>query len=165
LRPTARWATIAAPFHPAVDSVDFQELLAFAERHSMLSLGLVAVTVALIYTEIARLFRGYKALRPAELTALINRDNALVVDLSASNDFEKGHIAGSKSVQPSQFDPENKLLASAKALPVVVVCRNGQASADAAKRLKKAGFEHIYWLDGGVAAWQQADLPLVKGRA
>jgi rhodanese-related sulfurtransferase len=145
--------------------VDFQELLAFAERHSLLALGLVGLTLAIIYTEIARLFRGYKALRPAELTALINRENALVVDLSANNEFEKGHIAGSKSVQPSQFDPENKLLANAKALPIVMVCRTGQASSDAAKRLKKAGFEHVYWLDGGIAAWQQADLPLVKGRA
>jgi rhodanese-related sulfurtransferase len=144
--------------------VDFQELLAFAERNPMLSLALVGLTVAIIYTEIARLFRGFKALRPAELTALINRDNALVVDLSPTADFEKGHIAGSKSVQLSQFDPENKLLAAAKALPLVVVCRTGQASADAAKRLKKAGFEQVHWLDGGIAAWQQADLPLVKGR-
>lgn len=143
----------------------FQELLAFAERHTYLSLALVGLTIAIIYVEIARLFRGYKALRPAELTGLINRDNALVIDLSASNDFEKGHIAGSKSVQPSQFDPENKLLANAKDLPVVVVCRTGQGSADAAKRLKKAGFTQVFWLDGGIAAWQQADLPLVKGRA
>ena len=142
----------------------FQDLLAFAERHLYLSLALAGLTLAILYTEIARLFRGYKALRPAELTGLMNRENALVVDLSASNDFEKGHIAGSKSVQPSQFDPESKLLASAKALPVVVVCRNGMASGAAAKRLKKAGFEQVYWLDGGVAAWQQADLPLVKGR-
>ncbi|HEY0501900.1 MAG TPA: rhodanese-like domain-containing protein [Lysobacter sp.] len=142
----------------------FQELLAFAERHPYLSFALVGLTVAIIYVEIARLFRGYTALRPAELTGLMNRDNALVIDLSASNDFEKGHIAGSKSVQPSQFDPENKLLANAKDLPVVVVCRNGQASADAAKRLKKAGFTKVHWLDGGIAAWQQADLPLVKGR-
>ena len=140
------------------------ELLAFAGRHPYLSLGLVALTVAIVYTEVMRLFRGYKALRPAELTALINRENALLIDLSASNDFQKGHIAGSKSVQPSQFDPENKLLASARALPVVVTCRTGQASADAAKRLKKAGFEHVYWLEGGVQAWQHADLPLVKGR-
>ena len=143
----------------------FQDLLAFAERHLYLSLALVGLTLALVYTEVARLFRGYKALRPAELTGLINRDNALVIDLSATNDFEKGHIAGSKSVQPSQFDPENKLLASAKSLPVVVVCRNGQASGDAAKRLKKAGFEQVYWLEGGVQGWQHADLPLVKGRA
>jgi len=148
-----------------VTQVTFEDLLAFAGRHPYLSLALAGLTIALLYTEVARLFRGYKALRPAELTPLINRDNALVIDLSASGDFEKGHIAGSRSVPPSQFDPENKLLASAKALPVVVVCRNGQASADAAKRLKKAGFEQVYWLDGGVAAWQQADLPLVKGRA
>jgi rhodanese-related sulfurtransferase len=144
--------------------VDFQELLAFAERNPMLSLAFVGLTVAIIYTEIARLFRGFKALRPAELTALINRDNALVVDLSPTGDFEKGHIAGSKSVQLSQFDPENKLLAAAKALPLVVVCRTGQASEGAAKRLKKAGFEQVHWLDGGIAAWQQAELPLVKGR-
>jgi len=145
--------------------VSFDELLAFAGRHMYLSLGFVGLTLAILYTEIARLFRGYKALRPAELTALINRDNALVVDLSASNDFEKGHIAGSRSVQPSQFDPESKLLNGAKALPVVAVCRTGQASADAAKRLKKAGFEQVYWLDGGIQAWIQAELPLVKGRA
>ena len=143
----------------------FEELLAFAGRHLYLSMALAGLTVALLYTEVARLFRGYTALRPAELTGLINRDNALVIDLSASDDFEKGHIAGSRSIAPSQFDPENKLLAKARDLPVVVVCRTGQASGDAAKRLKKAGFEKVYWLDGGVQAWQQADLPLVKGRA
>ena len=144
--------------------MNFEQLQAFASSSPLLSMALVGLTLALIVTEIARLFRGYKALRPAELTTLMNRDNALVVDLSASGDFEKGHIAGSRNVAPSQFDPENKLLAAAKSLPVVMVCRNGQASAGAAKRLKKAGFEHVHWLDGGVAAWQQADLPLVKGR-
>ncbi len=144
--------------------MNFEELQAFASTTPLLSLALVGLTLALIVTEVAGLFRGYKTLRPAELTALINRDNALVVDLSASGDFEKGHIAGSRNLTPSQFDPENKLLAPAKQLPVVVVCRNGQASSAAAKRLKKAGFEQVYALDGGVAAWQQADLPLVKGR-
>jgi rhodanese-related sulfurtransferase len=144
--------------------VNFETLLDFAGRHAMLSMGLVGLTIALIYMEVARLFRSYKALRPAALTALINRENALVVDLSSTAEFEKGHIPGSKNVQPSQFDPENKQLANAKGLPVVAVCRTGQASAAAAKRLKQAGFEQVYWLDGGIAAWQQADLPLVKGR-
>lgn len=140
------------------------ELLAFAGRHPYLSLGLAGLTVAIIYTEVARLFRGYKALRPAELTGLINRDNALVVDLSSTNDFQKGHIAGSKSVQPSQFDPESKQLAAAKTLPVIVVCRTGMTAAGSAKRLKKAGFEKVYLLEGGIQAWRQAGLPLVKGR-
>ncbi|WP_162349520.1 rhodanese-like domain-containing protein [Pseudoxanthomonas gei] len=144
--------------------MNFEQLQAFASSSPLLSMALAGLTLAIVVTEIARLFRGYKALRPAELTSLMNRDNALVVDLSASADFEKGHIAGSRNVAPSQFDPENKLLAAARSLPVVMVCRSGQASAGAAKRLKKAGFEQVYWLDGGVAAWQQADLPLVKGR-
>lgn len=144
--------------------MNFEQLQAFASSSPLLSTALVGLTVAIIATEVMRLFRGYKALRPAELTTLINRDNALVVDLSASSDFEKGHIAGSRNVAPSQFDPESKLLTAAKQLPVVVVCRNGQESASAAKRLKKAGFEQVSWLDGGVAAWQQADLPLIKGR-
>ena len=120
--------------------------------------------MALVFTEIASLFRGFKALGPAQLTALINRDNALVVDLLPQAYFEKGHIPGSKNVQLSQFDPENKQLTASRALPVVLVCKTGQTAAPAAGRLHKAGFERVYVLDGGIGAWQQADLPLVKGR-
>mgnify|MGYP001474752114 FL=1 len=138
--------------------------MAFAGRHPMLSLALAGLTVAIIYTEIMRLLRGYKALKPAELPLVANQPGAVVVDLSAIADFEKGHIAGSRNVIPSQFDPAGKLLAGAKQSPVVVVCRTGMASAGAARKLKKAGFEQVYWLDGGIVAWQAAGLPLVKGR-
>jgi rhodanese-related sulfurtransferase len=140
------------------------DLLAFAGRNPMLSLALAGLTVAIVGNEVMQLFRGFKALRPAELTALVNRENALVVDLRPSADFEKGHIPGSKNVQMSQFDPENKQLTAARALPVVLVCKSGQTAGAAAGRLHKAGFERVYVLDGGIGAWQQADLPLVKGR-
>ena len=140
------------------------DLLAFAGRHPLLSLALLGLTLAIVLNELSAFTRGFKALGPAALTALVNRDNALVVDLRPHADFERGHIPGSKNVQPSQFDPENKQLAAARSLPVVLVCKAGQASGDAARRLRKAGFERVYVLDGGIAAWQQADLPLVKGR-
>jgi rhodanese-related sulfurtransferase len=142
----------------------FPELIAFAGRHPYLSLGLAGLTVALVFNEVSAFFRGYKGLQPAGLTALVNRDNALVVDLRPSADFEKGHVPGAKNVQMSQFDPENKQLAAARALPVVLVCKAGQTSGAAAKRLRKAGFEHVYVLDGGIGAWQQAGLPLTRGR-
>jgi rhodanese-related sulfurtransferase len=119
----------------------------------------------LIGGEIARLFRGYKELTPAGLTLLINRENALVVDLSSSQDYERGHVAGAKHVPLSQFDPENKDLAKAKELPVAVYCGNGNTSGQAAARLVKAGFKHVYWLGGGLGAWRQADLPLNKGKS
>ncbi len=88
----------------------------------------------------------------------------MLIDVSAIAEFEKGHILGSKHVAMSQFDPENKLLAKAKELPVAVVCRTGQQSSDAAKRLHKAGFSKVFWLNDGINAWTQADLPLSKGR-
>jgi rhodanese-related sulfurtransferase len=140
------------------------ELLAFASAHPVLSLALAGLTIAIIFNEVISLFRGFKGIGPAQLTALANQDNALVVDLRPSADFEKGHIPGSKNVQMSQFDPENKQLAAARALPVVLVCKSGQTAASAAGRLHKAGFERVYVLDGGVGAWQQADLPLARGR-
>jgi rhodanese-related sulfurtransferase len=146
--------------------VNYEELLAFAGRNPMLSLAFAGLTIAIIVTEIARLFRGYRSIKPAELTRLINGGNAVVIDLSAGSDFEKGHITGSRNVQPAQLTPAHKLLASARQSPVVLVCRTGTgtASSNAAKALKKAGFEQVSVLDGGIAAWQAADLPLVKGR-
>jgi rhodanese-related sulfurtransferase len=48
---------------------------------------------------------------------------------------------------------------------VVLVCKTGQGAGDAARRLLKAGFEKVYVLDGGIQAWQQADLPLARGRS
>mgnify|MGYP003609881786 CR=1 FL=1 len=144
----------------------FADLLAFAGRNPILSLALAGLTVAIVAHEVAVLLRGYKALKPAELTALMNTiEDAVVVDISPSADFEKGHIAGSRNVQASQFGPEHKLVAGAAHKPVVVVCRSGMTAQGAAKNLKKAGFEQVYVLDGGIAAWRQAELPLVKGRA
>lgn len=142
-----------------------QRLPEFLGNHVYLTLGFIGVLIALLVTEAQRLTRGYKALTPAGLTQLINRDNALLVDLSSQQDFEKGHIPGAKHVAPSQFDPESKDLAKARELPVALVCRTGQASAAAAQRLRKAGFSKVFWLEGGLGAWSQAQMPLAKGRA
>lgn len=144
--------------------MSFDALIAFAAQNPLLSSIFAVLTVALVYTEVARLFVGYKTVSPAQLTDLINRESALLVDVSAIAEFEKGHILGAKHVAMSQFDPENKLLAKAKELPVAVVCRTGQSSSEAAKRLHKAGFTRVYWLNDGLNAWTQADLPLTKGR-
>ena len=141
-----------------------ERLLAFASQNPILSLALVGLTLAIVYTEIARLFQGYRSVAPGGVTELINRENALLVDLSPQADFEKGHIAGARHVPLAQFDPENKALAKVRDLPVVLVCRTGVTAAGAARRLVKAGFQRVYLLEGGMTAWQQADLPVVKGR-
>jgi rhodanese-related sulfurtransferase len=145
--------------------MDWNRLIAFAGDNQLLVMALVGLTIAIVYNEFSRLTSGFKAVDPAGLTALVNRENALLVDVSATADFEKGHIAGAKNVQMSQFDAGNKVLAKVRELPVAVVCRTGTTSAEAARKLVKAGFKQVHWLDGGIAAWQQASLPLVKGKA
>jgi hypothetical protein len=89
-------------------------LMQFANQNPMLSGIFVVLTLAIIYTEIARLFVGFKTISSAQLTDLINKESALLIDVSGQADFDKGHILGAKHVAMSQFDPENKLLAKAK---------------------------------------------------
>ncbi|HXS72990.1 MAG TPA: rhodanese-like domain-containing protein [Rhodanobacteraceae bacterium] len=136
----------------------------FIGHHPLLVGAFIVIVLALIGLEGSRHFRGFKELTPAGLTHLINRDDALVVDVSPQADFEKAHVPGSRHVAVSQFDPENKELKKARELPIVTVCRNGAESAKAARRLVKAGFTRVYTLSGGIDAWRRADLPLAKGR-
>ena len=142
-----------------------ERLAEFISQQLVLVLAFAGLSVVIIVSFIGKFTRGYRDVTPAQLTALINRENALVIDISASGDFEKAHIPGSRHVAPSQFDPEHKDLAKVKDRPVVVVCRNGMASGAAAKRLLKAGFTRVSVLGGGIAQWQAAELPVVRGRA
>lgn len=142
-----------------------ERLPEFIANHVLLAGLFATLVVALVSTEVSRLTRKYKALSPAQLTHLINRESALVVDVSALNDFQAGHIPGARHVAMSQFDPENRELAKARELPVAVYDKQGTLSAQAAERLARAGFTRVYWLEGGLAAWQGADLPLARGKA
>ena len=136
----------------------------FIGNHAALSALFVILLIALIAIQISTLFSKIKELSPAGLTGLINRDAPLLIDLSSLADFEKMHIPGAKHVAMSQFDPEKKDLAKAKAMPVVVIDKDGRGnSVKAAQRLVKAGFEKVHTLGGGVLAWHAAQLPVAKG--
>jgi rhodanese-related sulfurtransferase len=136
----------------------------FIGNHVALVALFAILLAALIVMQITELFSKTRALTPAGLTMLINRESPLLIDLSAHADFEKMHVPGARHVAMSQFDPEHKDLAKAKELPVVVMDKDGRGnSVKAAQRLIKAGFVKVHTLDGGVLAWQQAQLPVAKG--
>ncbi len=139
------------------------KLPGFLGNHLALAALFVILLVAIVVLEVMRLLRKYKELTPAGLTLLINRESPLLIDLSAYADFEKAHVPGAKHVAMSQFDPENKDLAKAKDLPVVLTDKDGRSVDKAAQRLIKAGFTKVHTLGGGVLAWQQAQLPVAKG--
>ncbi|KGI78992.1 rhodanese-like domain-containing protein [Oleiagrimonas soli] len=136
----------------------------FIGNHPWLSLLFVILLAAIIVGEIMRMMRKYKELNPAQVTLLVNREDALVVDISPYADFEKGHVPGARHVAMSQFDPENKDLAKAKDLPIVLVCKSGQTAGQAAQRLVKAGFTRVHTLRGGMYSWRQANMPMATGK-
>ena len=137
----------------------------FLGNHLYLTLGFIGVLVALLVTEAQRFTRGYKALTPAGLTQLINRENALLIDVSSLQDFEKGHIPGARHVAMSQFDPENKDLAKAKDLPVAIYCRSGQTSGAGRATPGEGRFQQGLLAGRRVGAWSEAQLPLAKGKS
>jgi rhodanese-related sulfurtransferase len=137
----------------------------FIGNHTALAALFAVLLLALIVTQIMELFSKTHVLTPAGLTLLINRESPLLIDLSALTDFEKMHIPGARHLLMSQFDPEQKDLAKARELPVVLMDRDGRGnSIKASQRLVKAGFGKVYTLGGGILAWQQAQLPLAKGK-
>ena len=137
----------------------------FIGNHLALAALFIVLLLGLIGTQLLVLLRKYKELTPAGLTLLINREGPLLIDLSALADYEKAHVPGSRHVAMSQFDPEHKDIAKAKDVPVVVIDKDGRGASDkAAQRLVKAGFSKVYTLGGGVIGWQQAQLPVAKGK-
>jgi rhodanese-related sulfurtransferase len=142
----------------------FERLPEFIAAHPLLTALFVGLTIAIIYNEIARRRRGYTDVSPQALVNLINREDAAVIDISPLADFEKGHIVGARHVMLSQLDPKAKDIAKLAEKPVVIVCRAGATSGQAARRLVLSGFKRVGVLAGGMQAWTAADLPVTRGK-
>lgn len=144
--------------------MSWDQISAFLQHSPFLSMVFIGLSVAILVTEVRHRLSGVASIGNARLTELLNHHDALLVDISPATDFEKGHIPGAVSLPLSQFDPEHKMLSRGRNGDVVVICRQGISAVDAARRLVKAGFAKVHVLEGGVANWRAADLPLVKGR-
>ncbi len=99
---------------------------------------------------------------PSEATLLINREDAVVIDVREAPEFFSGHIAGARNIPLPKLAERLAELDEFKARALVVVCASGGRSATAQKTLVAAGFSQVKNLAGGVSAWQQASLPLTK---
>ena len=104
---------------------------------------------------------GASRVSPAEAVRLINREKAVLIDVSEPAEFAAGHVVGARSVPLAQIDASTELPKN-KALPLVVVCPTGTRAARAVATLKKLGFQNAQALAGGLAAWREANLPVEK---
>ena len=105
---------------------------------------------------------GVANLTPTEAVLLMNRSNAVVVDVREATEYAQGHIADAKHIPLAQLGERLKELTRYKDKPVLLHCQGGVRSAKACDLLAKQGFTKLYNLQGGINAWQQAKLPVVK---
>ena len=107
---------------------------------------------------------GGASVGTAEAVRLMNREKAVLIDVSEPAEFAAGHPGGARNVPLGQLAGA-KGLPSNKALPVVLVCASGMRSSRAVGILRKAGYDNVRSLAGGLSAWREAQLPVEKSAA
>lgn len=139
-------------------------LLDFMMRHAVL-VGLFACsTLALGLLELWRMRQRPAAVSPQQLTAMLNRENAYLIDLRDAAQFREGHIAGAHHVNPERL--AEHLHGKKLDGPLILCCHDGTLSATMAAEVKQvlAGQQDVFVLRHGLNGWRQEGLPLVTGK-
>jgi len=139
--------------------MQLQQLIAFIDNHWILFAALAVIIALLIHNLIVS---GKGSVDPTGATELINRKDALVLDVRPTADFAQGHIVNSRNLPMNGFKKQIGTLHKYKESPILVACRSGSQSSMACRQLRKEGFGEVYNLRGGVSAWQDANLPLSR---
>jgi rhodanese-related sulfurtransferase len=105
------------------------------------------------------------ALSASGAVTLINREKAVVVDVSETEEFAAGHVGGAKNVPFSELEEKLPAAAKNKSLPLILVCATGARANRALAVAKKLGYEQAQVLGGGLKAWKEANLPVEKAQA
>ena len=103
---------------------------------------------------------GGPAVTTLEATLLINQKDALLLDLRDAAEFAQGHILNARNVPSDQIDAQLEKLAKNKQKSLIVYCESGRRSPAVTAKLRSGGYENAVSLDGGLAAWRQAGLPV-----
>ncbi|NOZ52813.1 MAG: rhodanese-like domain-containing protein [Gammaproteobacteria bacterium] len=135
-----------------------QQLIEFASNNILLVSVLVVILLLLASTWI--LPRNAKPLSPMDAVRTASHEDALVLDLRSENEYQDGHILNSVNIPLGFLESRVSEIQEYKSSPVILVCRSGNRSLQAANMLKKQAFENLYNMTGGILAWKNANLPL-----
>jgi len=131
----------------------------FADQTNIL-LVVVALTAAIALALPSFLQRGARQISVNDAVRLANAQDGLFLDIRSPDLFKGGSIPQARNMPPADLPTKAKSLPKDK--PIIVVCERGRTAVGVANTLKGQGFEHVYVLEGGLAAWLEAGLPLAK---
>ena len=132
-------------------------------KENILLIGLaIGSAFALIWPMINRGASGVPSVSATEAVMLMSRSKPLVLDVRDDAEFEAGHIQGAKHIPLSALADRIKEIEKFKNKPVLVHCQRGIRAKTACTILQAQQFTQLHQLQGGLAAWQEAKLPLTK---
>lgn len=137
-------------------------LIEFSMNHWYYTFALAATLGLLINSYVSPLLSKYKRVSPMEATALINHNDAIVLDIRESHEYSSGHIAESVHIPLAKLTSRLGELEAHKDKPVIVLCRTGSRATSACNSLVRNGFGQVYALQGGLAEWEGANLPVTR---
>lgn len=106
---------------------------------------------------------GPRHLHPQQAAQWLESDkNVVVLDVRTADEFRTGHLKNAVNVDYTAPDFEQQLAKLDRSKPYLLHCALGGRSTKALPVLQKLGFEGVRHLDGGIQAWQNAKLPVVK---
>lgn len=126
--------------------------------------ALAAVSGGWLLVETLRSQGDKSVLSPVEATLLMNREEAVVVDVRDQAEYAQGHVPNAKHIPLAEIDRRSGELGKFKSRPLILCCASGARSNTAAAQLRKAGFEKVYNLRGGMYEWEKAGQPISRKR-
>ncbi|HUO96276.1 MAG TPA: rhodanese-like domain-containing protein [Steroidobacteraceae bacterium] len=139
-----------------------QQFLQYVANHYALAGAAVLMAALVLVHEFRARTAAFASVSPAEAVRLVN-GGALLVDIRPPEAFAAGHIAGARNISSAAIADGAQALERFKEKAVIAYCDSGMTAGAAARHLGRLGFAKAYNLRGGLAAWRQENLPVVKG--
>lgn len=124
--------------------------------------ALAAVSGGWLLVDMIRNAGDKSQLSPLEVTLLINREDAVVVDVRDLGEYSQGHIPNARHIPLGELPKRRAELDKIKASPLILCCASGMRSASAVRQLKKEGFDKLFNLRGGMLEWEKAGQPVSR---
>ena len=138
-----------------------QQFLEYSQHHPWYVVAALVMVVLVAISEFRAARASFGSIGPAEVIRLMN-DGALLIDVRRDAEFTSGHIAGARSITSDKIADGAESLQRFKDNPIIVCCDTGATAGAAARHLVRLGFKQAFNLRGGLSAWRQDNLPLVK---
>ncbi|MFQ5631386.1 MAG: rhodanese-like domain-containing protein [bacterium] len=138
------------------------QITEFSANHPLLVGAFVALLAVLFLNELKHATQKFKSLLPADAVQMMNNEDVVFLDVREPAETAAGKITRAVQIPAGSVAERIKELEKHREKPVIVYCKTGSRSSIACSALSNGGFEKVYSLNGGILAWQEAHLPVVK---